>query len=177
MIKLYESPLAPQEFAVRNLAEQISSATNIALAIEIRLKALWYMCGSDPPEHHDLWALFKSLPNSGVRRKLELLYDKNITKMSLIKEIGSLEVAISTSDLTDDKLPAARGPRNLPSLKDVLKVSKDAFQTWRYIYESAPIDGGVIIFHYEYARLFIFSVVLGRYISVNSVSHSHEPDQ
>jgi hypothetical protein len=120
------------EHAVQDYGDMIASATSLALSVELYLKALRILVGFRVPAHHDLWALFKGLPKElkeSIERHYASLWDHHGSDVhTSVASVGSFskEQLAETND--------ADGPQD-NSLRSVLKRSKDAFQTWRYLHE------------------------------------------
>ncbi|MBI2862013.1 MAG: hypothetical protein HYX89_04255 [Chloroflexi bacterium] len=131
----------------RELGELVSSATNLALALEIYLKTLRAQLGMPVPRTHDLSKLYDDLPDA-VRTEIEAEYD--MASRSLRR--GD-RVAITV----------AKGPRTTPhwqpygkdrqGLAGLLKRSRHVFESWRYIYEFEPQDSGYQFHEFEYRLL------------------------
>jgi len=140
------------QFSIHNLGECIASATNLALAVELYLKALRIVVGSPASEDHNLWSLFKHLPVK-LKEEIETHYNQLNTKQ--IGKLASLELEISTEPFKDNNEEDNNEEKldNLNNgLKQVLNKSKDAFITWRYIHEGAK-EGEYIRYNYEFSRL------------------------
>jgi len=132
--------------ALADLGGLVASATNLTLAVEIYLKTLYILLGLQVPHTHNLLRLFSGLP-SEVQEALTHDYDA--------QECPSPEIAcgitlqLSTSPLTsDDPHPEERPDHSLVA---ILGRNKDAFETWRYLYERA--DQRVSTFEYEFRWL------------------------
>lgn len=134
------------------LGELVSSATTLALAIELYLKALHIQFASEYARTHDLRRLYDDLP-ADVRVEIESSYDASF-------------LSIRPGDR--GAITIAKGPMAPPAwsdyakeskkLRDVLTRSRDVFVSWRYIFAPAPavLSGGYEFHHYEY-RLLLFA--------------------
>src|SRR5712692_8298904 len=63
-----------QEIAAQDPGGVIASATSLAPAMELYLKALCFVTGASVPRDHDLWGLYMRL-RQDVRVLLEKMYD------------------------------------------------------------------------------------------------------
>lgn len=70
----------------------MASATNIALAIELYLKALWILVAKRVPNEHNLWTLYKHLPQD-LRQKIEEAYSQVPTRPEF--EAVALEIVVA----------------------------------------------------------------------------------
>lgn len=124
----------------------VASATNLSFAVELYLKLLHILLCQPIPHTHNLLQLFSALPQD-VQKALIRAYDA----------IGcpSLEVAcgiilqLSVRPITNDDPPPEECPDH--GLRAVLNRGRDAFDTWRYIYERVDQDVGT--FEYEFRWL------------------------
>jgi hypothetical protein len=127
----------------------VVSATNLAFALELYLKALLTQLDLPVAQNHDLRGLYDGLPQS-VRELIEGVYDK-----ALLDEVrrmdGRTSVVIAWGPL---ERPSFQDSREWPALPDVLARSKDLFQSWRYAFEFSPPDGSPYHFRqFEYCFL------------------------
>lgn len=138
----------PPNRVMENLGGLSASATLLSLSVELYLKALRLLEGQDPLYTHDLSLLFEGLSES-TRASVVKVYDSipippTGTPASFILELSLGEF--------DDPQPCPSKILADNSLISVLKRSKDAFQTWRYLYEKGK-RGRTITFIYEYRNL------------------------
>ncbi|MGH9908483.1 MAG: hypothetical protein ACRD8U_23220 [Pyrinomonadaceae bacterium] len=141
------------ERAVRDIGGLIASATSLALAVELYLKALRILVGLQVTAHHDLWALFKGLPKE-IKDSVEQYYGSLGGPQG--SDIHTLTVKVSVGPFTKEQLAESdkeeNGSAQDNSLKSVLKRSKDAFLTWRYFHEQGD-RAAISVFHYEFHYL------------------------
>lgn len=141
------------ERAVRDIGGMIASATSLALAVELYLKALRLLVGLRAPRYHDLWALFTALPQD-LKDSVEQYYISLGGPQGA--DIHTLNVKLSVGPFREEQLAESdrkkTGRAQDNSLKSVLKRSKDAFQTWRYLYERGN-PAAISTFHYEFHYL------------------------
>jgi len=104
-------------------------ATNLAFAAELYLKAAHMKLGRTPPVGHDLWKLFAGLPKP-FRLSVERRYVRLFNSLPL-PLLGSITVARGPEASPDWK---AESPRDY-SLERMLKRSRAAFESWRYLFE------------------------------------------
>ena len=138
-----------------DLGACIASATTIALAVELYLKALLMIQGTDPKKGgHNLAALFASL-NEDLRADCEARF------AALPKRAGLTAFVHLDTAPTAGRPPAVSpsgtepGPV-LDKLATFLDRNKDAFVTWRYFHEvPQPDQPGRIT--YEFLG-FVFAV-------------------
>ena len=150
-------PEKAKQFLLDNFGHLIASATNMSFAIEIYLKAIISHLGTEHKNTHDLLKLFNSLPNK-VRSKLESKFNKS--PKSHLGKVGCfhLHSNIEPSNKEFD-------------IKSILSTSKDAFVTWRYLYESTEgevKDEAV----YEFHSLEMFASILKEYL-LSELKNTH----
>ncbi|MDH5184946.1 MAG: hypothetical protein OEX12_13770 [Gammaproteobacteria bacterium] len=116
-------------YAANDFGGLITSATNMAFAIELYLKILRALTGKNIPDSHHLWELFKKLP-----QEIKTHIQDNYNKQNPVdgNDVAALEVMIAPSNQSP---PNRTEPRKEPSLKNILITSSNTFQTWRYMYE------------------------------------------
>ena len=113
----------------------ISAATNLTLAIELYLKSLRTSLQLSVPETHNLWSLYKSLPTN-VKHLIEEKYSQ---KVASTPDEKLLQLKVAYELATGDGPKAPEFPKNeneSNEVKQLLKRSANAFQLWRYVYES-----------------------------------------
>jgi hypothetical protein len=136
----------------------IASATNLAFAIELYMKALRILNKLGPMRTHDLATLYANLPTE-LRRAIKATYDVAQKKLDPSQPARALTVAISHKDAPQDDKDALqdhrfRAPTSMydASLPAVLERSRVLFEEWRYLYEQGE-HGKVKRLYYEYQWL------------------------
>lgn len=135
--------------AVRDLGGMIASATNLSLAVELYLKSLRLLQSLDPTTDHDLWALFQGLPE-WLKDSVAREYQKNNKGVPTGVAV-SFELAMAPrvpGEAEVQELNRQR-PANDNSLDAVLKRSRNAFQTWRYLHEKGDSQR-IVMFRYDF---------------------------
>ena len=138
------------QFAIHNLGGLIASATTLALALELYLKALRIVTGFPASEVHHLWSLYKHLPTE-LKKVIETQY--NQLNIPQVGKLAVLELEVSTepfNNISDENEGKSNNLSN--DIKSVLIRSSDAFITWRYIHEGAK-KGEYVKYDYEFYRL------------------------
>ncbi|MDI1320255.1 MAG: hypothetical protein PSW75_08695 [bacterium] len=118
-------------------SELIAASTNLALSVELSLKALAMATGTKVLRTHQLPELFDAL-RPEVRTSVELLYNE------LVKQIpdrapAALIVYITTRPVPPTEKQQRQSLSKYPKahdLRSVLKAEQDAFVSWRYFYEA-----------------------------------------
>lgn len=132
-------------FGLMNPGGMVASATNLALGIELLMKALLLHHGRPVPHTHELPALFKDLPAT-VIKEIEDTYNR----------IDQAEAAAHRSmELVPmhGVSPASHPPVSDHSLRAVLQRNSNAFVFWRYGFEQMRNLSNVR-FRYEIDALF-----------------------
>ncbi len=144
-------PEQAKQFAMNNLGHLIASATNMSLAIEIYLKAILSHLNIEPKNTHNLLKLFDSLPDK-IGDELESKY--NDLPKSHTGKVGCFHLLPkSDEDFSDKKF----------GIRAILESSKDAFVTWRYLYEHMEAkDRNDVI--YEFHSLEKFASILKEHL-------------
>lgn len=123
------------------------------------------LLGATAPTHHNLWALYKRLPNRELMDSIKAGFDK--TNQTQGETVAALEVALSVGPMNEDDLKRASEEATRKnqdsSLKGVLTRSSDAFFTWRYLHEQAS-TGKVRLIRYEFARMALIANVLRSHV-------------
>ena len=137
----------------QDLGALIASATNLALSVELYLKALLITLGLPVPRTHDLVDLYTRIPGD-LKSSLEARYKARPAPAKVYA--SALQVALSVGPATDQELdrlgdqPQSDLENN--SLPSVLGRCRDAFQSWRYIHEGG-VPGSVALYNYEFHYL------------------------
>ena len=149
--------------AAQNLGGLIASATMLALAVELYLKAIRIVTGLSVSETHDLWSLYKSLPQN-LKISIEALFGALLPRDT--SKTAELEVAVwvgkapsHSPDGWDEKSPHSKDV----SVKAVLRRSSNAFITWRYLHEGG-VPGQYMVYRYEFIRLELIAQSLRKHI-------------
>jgi len=140
--------------------ELVSAVTNLALSIELYLKALAIGTGAKVKRTHDLLELFDGLPKK-LRESIELRYNVRLKDMPP-DALAAIEMSITSKPIppTDEEIKRASAQR--PSgddIRSILKAEKDAFRSWRYIHE-AGVTGGLAFFRIDFHRLALIANTL-----------------
>jgi hypothetical protein len=136
-----------------DFGDLIASATNLAFAIELYIKAVRILHGLGPMRTHDLAALYASLPKTS-RRRIQATYAATIQTLDPSPS-PLVVVRIAHRDAPQDE---ARRTDKLPdnvsdvSFERVLERSRDLFERWRYLYDQGK-HGTVVWLYYEYRWL------------------------
>jgi len=148
--------------AAGRLGQLMASATTLALAIEIYLKALRILVGMNPSSDHNLWALYKKLPQQ-LKDLIEASYNKLNSEERT--DADGVLLALYGGPMTEEvlqQIKATPAPNGGTDLKSVLLNAGDAFVTWRYLYEKGQ-PGKIQLFEYGYKRLDFIASALREY--------------
>ena len=135
------------------LGDIAACATNLAFALEIYLKCLRIQVGLPPRadgDGHDLWQLYKDLPNQ-VRRDIEARYESGRTRP--YPTHASITFALQRSPVAPTWTDGGEKPMELG---EVLKRSKDTFVSWRYVFEIRKPKQGALGQQQTFAYLLLF---------------------
>lgn len=128
-----------------------STATNLALALELYLKAIRIGLKLSLPDTHNLWALYKSLPVA-AKVSLEAAYDEKMAAKAPT-EIFELQICIQRGGKPSDSFEFPKREQRSNSLPNLMKRSASMFVAWRYVYESVPPNQKFAFFSFEHSRL------------------------
>jgi len=138
--------------AAADLGGMISSATNLVLGVELYLKSLQLMAGSQPPKTHDLVQLFQAMPadlQAEIRRRYELI----LANSPGSGVASTLNLAVWWGDTPPASPPQDGAPEiGDHSLEAVLERNKDSFQIWRYLHERGILEQ-FVYFSFEFRDL------------------------
>jgi len=164
---------APQRVS-SDIGGLVASATTLALALELYLKALSILANLRVPETHHLWTLYKRLPND-LMQSVEAQYNhinSSFRPEKVVEHILRLGVSTKPDEIPDDNDDTGWPNTSNVDLKSVLVRSSDAFVTWRYLHESGR--KGKMIYHpYEFRRLGLICDVVRRHV-VDSTYRIHK---
>jgi hypothetical protein len=141
--------------ATKDMGGLVASAANLALSVELYLKALRMATGRAPNRVHALGKLYADLPQD-LRQSVEAAYEA-IPKPAPAGEAIALDLSIKRKDGPEEVRP----PKPLKpdhSLASVLQRSSVVFETWRYLYEAGEL--GKVNPRYEFHYLGVAADVL-----------------
>lgn len=135
----------------KDFGGMIASATNLAFAIELYMKALRILNQLGPMRTHDLAKLYMNLPEE-LRQAIKATYDAAQKKLDPSQPARALTVTISHRDAPQED--RVRIPTSMfdASLRAVLERSRALFDEWRYLYDQGE-PGKVKQVYYEYQWL------------------------
>lgn len=158
-------PLEAAKAALQQPGRLIASVTNLALGIELYLKCLALLTASRVHQTHDLLTLFKALPDN-VRASLETRYK---LKVQNLPPGSCFALVVRLSMGRSDE----QGSHSVPDwksagddLQTLLSNGRDAFQTWRYLYEGGGDTAK--LYHVEYLYLGVCARVLEEHIDART---------
>jgi hypothetical protein len=136
--------------------ELIASAANLALALELYLKALWMLEGRTPPKGprgHDLAMLYEGLP-ADLRGELETRFDTINNRTGVRRRAFRVGVIPP-----EQERPAPSSGSRVNSLPLILERARNDYTTWRYLHEHSR-SGELETWDFEYLGLSIARDVL-----------------
>ncbi len=134
----------------RSMGEMIASASNLAFAVELYMKALRIVHGQGPRWTHNLAKLYSEFPKE-LQESIEAAYAA-APKPNVLEHVIDLGISITHKDASEeDRIPKPLGP-NDQSVRAVLERSSDAFEVWRYLYDQGE-PGKVKRLPYEFHYL------------------------
>jgi hypothetical protein len=156
-------------FTTQRKAKLQVAVTNMALAIELILKAMLILTnGSAKPRTHDLLKLFNALPPE-LQESIEREY-KERGGESTSAEARSLEfrfypvgTSLSAATLIDLRSKLVQKY----DLRSVLENERDAFVIWRYMTEQAK-PGQTMMVRVEYTRLAVIMNSIQRHFRIHN---------
>ena len=124
--------------AETNIGELIVSATSLALALEIYLKALLLVLRQPAPTVHDLDRLLSLVPKK-QRQALEAAYSKS---RSTEQSDDTSGVSLHVVQNGEETPPFERSSSLSMNLTPLLRRNAGAFTTWRYLFAHGPTKAG-----------------------------------
>ena len=160
---------AADKVAEEHIGELIVSATSLALALEIYLKALLLVLRQPAPTVHDLDQLLNLVPKK-QRQAVEAEYKKRRTSEQPEDTSGvSLHIVHHGGETPPFERP---GPLSM-NLSPLLRRNASAFMTWRYLFAHGPTRNGEPL-SYEYVRLrFAAEAIRGAIVQNHSPNGVH----
>ena len=146
---------AAQQFAVNNLGDLCAAAVNLALAVEIYLKALITRQGKSFPNEHTLPMLFEELP-ANVRDEIRTLYDK-ATSYQTADDPNTAGLIVEVVRRGSDR-PTHRLKPFPKGFKALLQRNARNFVVWRYMFASETKIGQPL--HFEFSNMVIGARIL-----------------
>jgi hypothetical protein len=141
--------------AIKDSGGLVASATNLALSVELYLKALRMVTGLAPIRTHALDELYADLPQN-LRQSVEAAYEATPKPPPVGKAIA-LDLSIKRKDGPEEvRQPEPVKPDH--SLPSVLQRSSAVFVKWRYLYEAGEL--GKVNPRYEFHYLGVAADVL-----------------
>lgn len=137
--------------AATDAASVFSVATNVALALELYLKAIRIGLKMTSPDTHNLWALYKSLPNE-VKTKLEAGYDARVAELLPTQQFD-LNICVQRGGSPSDPFEFPTREARSKLLPALIKRSAFMFVAWRYVHESVPPTQKHAFFSFEHSHL------------------------
>jgi hypothetical protein len=129
----------------------IASASNLAFAIELYMKALRMLNKLGPMNIHELSKLYLNLPKE-LRRAIETTYDAMPKISAPYKQPKAVLVRISHKNAPEsDRRDTPRWPTDV-SLHALLERNNNLFERWRYLWDEGE-PGKVKQAYYEYQCL------------------------
>ncbi|MBT2558211.1 hypothetical protein J7E24_10480, partial [Hymenobacter sp. ISL-91] len=131
------------------------AAVNLALAIELYLKAIHSLSASRPPNTHELWRLFKTLPQLTMLSLGQKYKDILPTKVDQLK-------AIHMTLKQGGEQHKAKPIPSSTTVKELLTAHNHSFMNWRYLHEfsSKGYD-----YHFDFHAIDVFGEILNSHIA------------
>lgn len=137
--------------AATDAATVFGVATNMALSLELYLKAIRIGLGLSSQDTHNLWSLYKSIPND-VKARLEAAYDAKVGAMTPTRQF-ELEICIQRGGDPSEHVEFPKSIKRSKELPALLKRSAFMFVAWRYVHESVPATQKYAFFTFEHSLL------------------------
>ena len=131
------------------------AAVNLALAIELYLKALHIVNASRPPGTHELWKLFKTLPLPTMLSLEQKYKDVLPTKDDQLKAIRM------TISRVGEQQKAKPAPSSA-TVKELLIGHNHSFMNWRYLHE---FSNKGYDYHFDFNAIHVFGEILNTHVS------------
>jgi len=162
---------APAGLDAHQKAQLEVAVTNLALAVELMLKALLLYTGRVvKPRTHDLLKLFEALPPE-LQQSIDREYRERGGESGTVAR--SLELEFFPAGAAPDEVKLAALRRQwLPGtdIRSVLANERHAFVVWRYLSEQAK-PGEVTLVRVEYERLGVIINSMQRHFRVTNPGH------
>ncbi len=149
------------ESASQDPGRVVCTATLLALALELQLKAIRTGLRLPVQDTHDLWALYKTLP-ARTKAEIEGAFDQQLADRNP-ESLLTLQMRLRRANEHTHRLTRFGTDRTLPTVYTVpalLKRSANAFVAWRYIHESVPPGTGYSDHVFEHSHLRLLSETL-----------------
>jgi hypothetical protein len=114
------------------IGDAIVYATNLIFSCEVYLKTVLALDGKPEATGHNLWALFNAI-SKDKRYILETEYGNELLKTTHRIEVNLLLTNKKYSDSEHAEVGNRLYKKHDGSLKSILIMAGDTYQTWRYI--------------------------------------------
>lgn len=114
--------------SVKGFQRLPAAVVNFNFAVELMLKALHLFTTGKNLEGHEIWVLFKQLPQE-TKIEIESRFEEFRKKKN--EKLSSYRVKLTRGDNEEKE---SKNTENL-SLKDFLVLHNHSFVNWRYLYE------------------------------------------
>lgn len=129
-------------FVGSTIGQFIAAVTNLTFAIELYLKTLRIVSSTVPPKGtHSLLELYDGLPVQ-YQKALETTFRAKRAKFS---ETDLAAIELGVTDISAPPLEPKPITHARKTLRDIFNVEKDAFQIWRYVFQTNVTGGGAIV--------------------------------
>jgi|KBSSwiStaDraftv2_1062776.scaffolds.fasta_scaffold01615_3 HEPN domain-containing protein len=133
------------------LEDSAASATLLSLSLELYLKCLMLKLGFKLKRIHELDGLFSMLPLEAQER-VNAHYERHQTPLSQTQNV-EYRIAIPNENENEHAEPFWPSEDETTDIKSVLSRCKNAFVTWRYLYQKIDDTDGYSIHRYEFHRM------------------------
>lgn len=150
IMEIWKIDEQPTNDMPKEIADVVVCATNLTFAIELYLKALLSHLELQVPKAHDLFSLYKTIPQP-IRIIVEEVYESGCLEDKSNLPSYSFTIALGQNG----GIPEWNdGIKKSPCLPDLLERSKDLFQSWRYVCEINEHKNDFFQYHkFEYGLL------------------------
>jgi hypothetical protein len=147
------------QFIVTRLSQFEAAVTNLSLALELFLKGLALATNVRVTKTHDLLVLFDALPVS-LKNSIAQNYTFRVKNAAPnLNTSVHLVITPTPTAPTEKQFEAIAKKIDVSDIRSVLDAERDAFRTWRYLYEAGdPNKLTLFISHYGYLGLVINSI-------------------
>jgi hypothetical protein len=133
------------------------AAVNFSLSTELFLKSVHMLYLRKCPVGHDIWSLYKNLPDS-LRLMIKAKYDSNQRNMNQDHDkLASFKIVVKRTGQGSEGNDKDNDDSS-PTIESLLRGHNNAFVAWRYLHEIPSPDGYEHKYDFKSMNAFVLAI-------------------